>query len=874
MSARTRSVIDHIRSSDPSRLVGGGKRNVSGRYPSEKMGVTIQFESHTVELAGIYEMEYDLDAHEYYDQPPKIKLNYASPKGRRIGILHTPDFFVIRKFCAGWEEWKTEEELESLSASNPNRYCRDSSGVWICPPGIAVAEDLGLYYRVRSSAEINANYMRNITFIEDYLQTDSPAISDEHRDYLRKIATAVPGMQLLELFHITDEVLPRDVVFGAIAASKIYVDFYAAPIKEFARTKIYPSRDFAASANVAEAPTTSKMLSLRSGSCVIWDTRTWTVANVGESSISLLSSDQRLTDLTIDAFEQLIRERKVSIVAAGEDLEPTDENHSGLMRASKRDLDVALDKFDAVNTYRRDPSAPAHRSKRTLQRWKAEARHAEVSIGIALVGLIPRISERGNRTMRLPKDVFEGLHKHIEEDYENKKSKSMFASWLKLKEKCEADGIQVPSYATFCRACNKRPIYEQTKKRKGERAAYQFEPRYWELERDTPRHGDRPFEIVHIDHTELDIELVSEETGKNFKRPWLTLMTDAFSRRILASWLSFDPPSYRSCMMVMRDCVRRHNRVPQFIIVDKGAEFRSTYFEALIAAHKRTKKSRPPAKARFGSVIERLFGTVNSQFIHNLRGNTKLTRNVRIVTKSFNPKNLAVWTLRELTERLNEYLFEIYDGMEHPALGQSPREAFQKGMQASGLRLHKIIQYDKKFIFSTLPTTHKGTAKLTPGKGIKVNYIHYWSNFFNDPEIEGRQIAIRYDPLNAGIAYAYVRNQWVECKSGYYATFEGRSEREIDLATKELRRKDQLHSSKRFDINASRLAKFLTSTDVSEALLEQQAMDREMRAATQGVPITPSAQPSSVPAVGDQHDEDARAVINISDDEIEVFEEF
>src|SRR5208283_4867703 len=49
----TCSMIDHIRSSDPSRRVGGGRSNVSGRYPSRKMGVTIQFESHRVELAGI-----------------------------------------------------------------------------------------------------------------------------------------------------------------------------------------------------------------------------------------------------------------------------------------------------------------------------------------------------------------------------------------------------------------------------------------------------------------------------------------------------------------------------------------------------------------------------------------------------------------------------------------------------------------------------------------------------------------------------------------------------------------------------------------------------------------------------------------------------
>ena len=72
ISSQARSVIEQVRSSQPARQVGGGSRNVSGRYPSRKMGLTIQFESHRVELAGIYEMEHDHSVLEFYDQPPSI----------------------------------------------------------------------------------------------------------------------------------------------------------------------------------------------------------------------------------------------------------------------------------------------------------------------------------------------------------------------------------------------------------------------------------------------------------------------------------------------------------------------------------------------------------------------------------------------------------------------------------------------------------------------------------------------------------------------------------------------------------------------------------------------------------------------------------
>ncbi len=63
------SVVAHVRCSQPARRVGGGHSNVTGRYPSKKMGVTIQFESHRVELPTVYELEHDDGVLEYWDQP-------------------------------------------------------------------------------------------------------------------------------------------------------------------------------------------------------------------------------------------------------------------------------------------------------------------------------------------------------------------------------------------------------------------------------------------------------------------------------------------------------------------------------------------------------------------------------------------------------------------------------------------------------------------------------------------------------------------------------------------------------------------------------------------------------------------------------------
>ena len=58
--------------------------------------------------------------------------------------------------------------------------------------------------------------------------------------------------------------------------------------------------------------------------------------------------------------------------------------------------------------------------------------------------------------------------------------------------------------------------------------------------------------------------------------------------------------------------------------------------------------------------------------------------------------------------------------------------------------------------------------------------------------------------------------------------FNGRSEKEIMLASQELRRIRQGHS-KEFKVTAAKLAEFLESVEAEEALLEQRLRDTESR---------------------------------------------
>jgi len=217
-----------------------------------------------------------------------------------------------------------------------------------------------------------------------------------------------------------------------------------------------------------------------------------------------------------------------------------------------------------------------------------------------------------------------------------------------------------------------------------------------------------------------------------------------------------------------------------------------------------------------------------THLVHNLLGNTQITRNVRQVTKSVNPEQHATWPLPELFDRLSDYFYEVYDTIAHPALGQSPREAFERGLAATGTRPQKQIAYDLEFQIWTLPTTAKGTAKVSPGRGVKINHLYYWSEALREPAVERREVAVRYDPFDIGTAYAFAGDRWVRCVSEHYLLLRGRSEKEVALASTELRRRNQCHLHA-FEVTANKLAAFLASIESEEALLLQRLRDRESR---------------------------------------------
>ncbi|WP_411953782.1 TnsA endonuclease N-terminal domain-containing protein [Alkalibacillus sp. S2W] len=829
----------NIRSVEPARRVQAGVKNVSGTYPSQKMGVSIQYESYKVELPAIIEKEYDDKVYEYYDQPNEMMVPYTDKRGRLSKRKYTPDFFVISDEFIGWEEWKTEQELYKIVEKNPNLYKKDTDGKWHFIPGETFAQEKGLAFRVRTDQEINMTFQNNMLFLEDYFRYPN-MIWEELELAIKTIVRAKPGISVLELLEFEDQKFSSDDIYQLIVSGELVFDLYNDDITTAHRAYLFAdkiswlaNKKMQKSHNVDERLEVEH-LDLSEGKEIRWDNDYYKIKLINDGYVYLERiKDEEIIDWPIQKFYHLIEQGNIRGVKNS-----SDKNNSVikdiLNSTDERDLLEANKRNEVLNNYLEEGFTPDEIgvTKRTIYRWKEKYDQAVENYGNGFIGLIPSKSSRGNHTVKIPQNTLEFLQETIENEYKSIKQKSVKAVYDSFIKGCKEKGLEEVSYKTFCSYVNKQSQYETTLKRKGPKAAYKDESFYWNLDqKSTSNHGSRPFEIVHIDHTQLDVELVCSQTGANLGRPWITVAMDAFSRRVLAYYTSFDSPSYSSCMMTLRVMVKQYKRLPSTIVVDGGKEFHSISFETLLNVNGVVKRTRPAAKSRFGNIVERLFGVTNTDFLHYLKGNTQITKDVRQVTKSFNPKNNAVLTLSSLNEILDDYFYNVYDKKVHSLLGVSPDEQFNKYNKLTGFRPQVHITDFDQFEILSMPYTPRKKGKVHPNKGVKINGVYYWNEDFRIPTIQGLIVPLKYNPMNIGEAYAYVNKRWIKLLSGHYSTFKDRSKKEIDLITKELRKRQQ-NVERNKKLTTMELVDFIKRTEEIEQIDSvnlQRLRDRELR---------------------------------------------
>jgi len=822
-------MLDLIRSSPPSRNPESRRGNMPVWYPSKKMQCIIKAESHKVEFAVVIESEHDDDVIEYYDQPPSIPLEYLDKRNHVQTPLHTADYFVFRFKSAGWEECKPTQELIRQAQSRPNRYQVDEKGNWRCPPGEKYAAQFGLTYRVRPSDQINWAAQDNWLYIEDYYQDlERLVVSETILERLYQLVDENKGITLSDL-RLEAYDIPSDMINIAIARHSLYIDLN--------RHRGEESQHLGIDAHPVE---------IVQGCTVLWDEKPWRI-NVGMTEITLVADDCEPFSLKRSAFEALIKSGKIVGVETNIRSSITAEGQERLLGGDDMDWAVALFRNRVINPDQYDDEAQQQINatietipERTRFYWKQLYREAEIRDGSGILGLLPDYHNCG-AAKKISPETRELIHEVLKTHYNTITRKPKRGAYGEFLLQCKEKNIPKTTQRTFYAESRRyTSVYDETVAREGARAAYPFKDYFRSHEKTISRHGNYAWSMGHLDHLEVDLELCDSKTGKPIGKCWLTLLILSHPRRIAAYYLTFDPPSYRSCMMVLRLCVRRYGRLPTAITVDGGAEFKSNYFEKLLAVYKVRKHRRPSSEPRFGSPLERLFGTLDTQFIYHLIGNTQATKQPRTNTKATDPRRHAVWTLEKLAERLQQWADEEYDTIRHPALGQSPRDAYEQSLKRDGERIHKLIPYDDVFEKATFPTTHKGKAIVQPGQGVRMNYLDYWCEEMRDHvqlekmrdrHVQFTEVPVCYDPFDASVGYAYIDKQWRKCFCPY-DEFSGCSQRELYILTEELRKRNRIqYGREQVEITQKQLAAFRRECDGDQEVLRQRRNDRETRVA-------------------------------------------
>jgi putative transposase len=764
-------------------------------YHSHKMGGLVEVTSNRLDFPRTTLLEHDDDVLAYFPRPIALDICIDHPKiERTIRFQYIPNFMVVRKHRIVIEEWREDDQLVKLAARQPNRYVQAGDGGWTSPPLIAHCDALGIQYEVHASSELPRRYVENIMFLRDYHDSMCPPLDPAARQTLQEFMAEDPVRHLHDLIHVHG--VRSDDIFKALADGLVVADLDDERLADSRRVRIF--RDLQtlnihrlASLNVVPLYEPASRLILTPGTQITYEGDLWCVALVGARKI-VMEQGERSVEMTLSSLEKLHQSGAISVVTGTQNQNSIDNSQgqsvSALANLSKAEIEQTLKRVNALaETNKRHQQNIA--SERTLRRWRALRRIAIAAGGNEALALAPKISQRGNRLSKLPEPVLKICLKVIESVLLTNEAPNCTACFHNVVVACDEEKLKPPSLRSFTRLVNRISEVEKARKREGPRSAYQKQAFYWLLEYDTPAHGVRPWENIHIDHTQLDIELISSITGQSLGRPWATFASDGNSRRIVGIYLTFDPPSYRSVLMVVRDMVRRFGRVGANLILDRGVEFRGNYMQLILKLLGCDRKLRPSASPRAGSTCERLFGTANTTFIHNLVGNTKITKHVRTATKSVMPKNLAEWTLECFYFALEYWAFTLYDQKKHPALGMAPAQAYAISLTNTGVREHRLWRFDRDFLILTCPyPPHKGDMRtIELQRGIRVNEDYYWSSTFSNPLLVGKKVEVRYDPWDPRYAFARINNTWQICRSKRYGLLDDYSEIELRSALEELK---------------------------------------------------------------------------------------
>lgn len=780
-----RRLVETIRHSEPERRVEDGAGNVCGAIPDDRMGGGIQYESRTVERRFPIAWRFDPGVIEYWDQPTTLNLSYHNKAGRRLCSSHRPDYLLIANSAINFIECKPPAKLADLSSKYPDRFTLNSNGRWVSPAGEIACAPYGIGYQVALPSDIPAIFVRNADFLIDYLR-ELPDQSMEAA--IDEVCRLVVESKVIRLDRLLESAPSSDAVYFAITQRRVHFRMTEQLLCRPEVSYVFESDIYAEGLRYTlenQATSGSVTLDLEIGVEVIWDGKRWRIVNFGEATYSLVDEGGNIARLREMQIAELVRDGHMSALKRERD--GLAEAQEILLSTSPQDLAEGVRKAKILDSISKGVKENVEVAARTIREWQKDMKEAFAKYGNAFIGLLGRTSRRGWRGSHLNDTMDQEIARSIDEDYLTPSPRDATAAYRLYKARCKEKGVPSCSYETYRTRIKQIQETHRLERRHGRKMAYQSAgplPGPACSSDVLPTHGDRFLELTHADHTELPIDLVSAITGQVLGRPWLSVLLDAYTRVVLAYFITFEPPSYRALMMLFRECVRRYGRLPSKCITDWGPEFKSIYFEALLTSHFVERMHREAGEPRYGSLIEKINATTQTQFVKDLLGNTTNLVMARSLSSSHYPEHHAVWTPDAFDDRLGQWFYEIYPNNPHLGINERPADRMQRSLASIGTRKIRLITYNESFIRETLPAPERETRCIKKGT-IKVNHVPYVGTALDDTTLWGDNVSVRYDPYDISYVYAFVKQRWERLRTNNQLILDY-TEREIRMAHMEV----------------------------------------------------------------------------------------
>ncbi|MBU2886758.1 DDE-type integrase/transposase/recombinase [Gilvimarinus agarilyticus] len=716
-------------------------------------------ESRAAELPFLLWCEFSSTVIAYYDQPEAIKISYRNKHGKKVTHLETPDFLVVRKDGVHLVECKKVSFLEKAVVDNPNRFIKTAQG-YASPPAVAAANELGLKHVISTDRDFTPVFTRNCIFLLNFI--DDLKIHDEIIS--EKVVQAIRRSgNRLRLNDINDA-FPQPAVIQALFHSQIFVDLNAQLLCQPEFVWVYYDRTYMDAVNrltkEEQLVAAVSIRQLKDSPSVWWQGAEWEVLNVNDyPNVSLtIRGESRLVTLTDDDLTQAFSLQEIYV---------KDSRYLESLRAENILCSYKAHQIDEALTrqaiLKRPPEQQAPVSARTLNRWKKSAKLSSDP----LIGLISKKDQRGNRESRLIPEVLDLINQHIEKTLLQPSPPSTYKVYGDFKADCDKLGLTACSLNAFYKRVNKIDVKYRILKQQGFRASYALgpEPREIDLNWDLPYHGDFIFEVVHVDHTPVEMTLVSKITGEPLEGTLnLSTLYDGHSRKILAVYISFEKPSYRATMMLLRECYRRYSRLPLFLVADHGPDFKSNYFDATISDLGMHKRRRPKCASRHGSIIERVFGTTESELIHCLKGNKQLQKLGRGQSTSHHSSKRASWTPDTFNTALKDYAYLRHPHIARRGISETAQSRWDRSLSTFDECPGTKIKSEVAFILATLPNAHsKDGCRTLTNNQLHFNNVDYLLSV-KVPGYSGKKcrIPVKFDPYDISYIWGKIENRWVK----------------------------------------------------------------------------------------------------------------